>query len=248
MARKNNGSTEALVKTVKKALVVTVGEHPFTFSEHLTIMFETAELVNERPIGLKSLTPEDGTYLCPNDLLLGRSTSHVPQGPFDEQATNKSRHAFLQAIITNFWKRWTREVFPNLVIQPKWHVQRRSVKVGDTVLLQDSNVVRGEWKMGVITDTTASRDNRIRKVDVMYKRDNTSITVSRPVQKLIVLVPIDENSDKESENNPAANNQIVAMTGRVLTAQYQATISRKCSMMILTLNTLRRWTFHRSMR
>ena len=57
-------------------------------------------------------------------------------------------------------------MFPSLVIQPKWHVQRRGVKVGDVVLGQDSNLVRGEWKMGVISDVTASRDNRVRKVEV----------------------------------------------------------------------------------
>ena len=190
-----NGSTEALVKTAKRALLVTIGEQAFTFSEYLTIMFETAELINERPIGIKSLSPDEGTYLCPNDLLLGRSTSHVPQGHFNEKATNTSRYLFLQTIVNNFWKRWTREVFPNLVIQPKWHVQRRNVRIGDVVLLQDSNVLRGEWKMGTITDIYTSRDNHVRKAEVTYKRESTSITVSRPIQKLIILVPNESSSD-----------------------------------------------------
>ena len=46
-----NGSTEALVKTTKRALAVVVGDQAFTFSEGLTIMYEVAEIVNERPIG-----------------------------------------------------------------------------------------------------------------------------------------------------------------------------------------------------
>ena len=44
-------------------------------------------LVNERPIGRKQTSPGDGAYLCPNDLLLGRSTSRVPSGPFQATAT-----------------------------------------------------------------------------------------------------------------------------------------------------------------
>jgi hypothetical protein len=114
-----NGSTEALVKTVKKALEVTIGEHAFTFSEFLTIMFETAELVNERPIGRKPSDPGEGSYLCPNDLMLGRSTSRVPQGPFEDATNFVNRYKFIQSIMNNFWRRWSRENFPSLVIQPK---------------------------------------------------------------------------------------------------------------------------------
>ena len=66
-----NGSVEALVKTVKRALSVTIGEHIFTFGEFLTVLFEVAELVNEQPIGAKPASPNDSSYLAPNDLLLG---------------------------------------------------------------------------------------------------------------------------------------------------------------------------------
>jgi len=55
-----------------------------TFSEHQTVCFEVANLVNERPIGRHPTSPDDGTYLCPNDLLLGRATSQVPSGAFRE--------------------------------------------------------------------------------------------------------------------------------------------------------------------
>ena len=195
-----NGSTEALVKTTKRALAVVVGDQAFTFSEGLTIMYEVAEIVNERPIGKKPAEPSDGTYLCPNDLLLGRSSSRIPQGPFEDNTKTSDRFKFIQAVVNNFWKRWSREVFPALVIQPKWHVERRNVMEGDVVLVQDSNVVRGEWKMGIITKVTESKDGLVRKADVTYKRDSTSITVSRAVQRLIVLVPIDGEVDSSNSS------------------------------------------------
>ena len=52
-----------------------------SFSELQTVMFGAAQLVNQRPIGRHPTHPDDGSYLCPNDLLLGRASPEVPQGP-----------------------------------------------------------------------------------------------------------------------------------------------------------------------
>ena len=79
-----NGPSEALVKSITKVITVAIGESIMTFSELQTVCYETANLVNERPIGRHPTSPEDGAYLCPNDLLLGRSTPRVPGGPFRE--------------------------------------------------------------------------------------------------------------------------------------------------------------------
>ena len=79
-----NVATEALVKSVKRALHTIIGYQVLTFSEFQTVIYEASQLVNQRPIGRSPTQPDDGTYLCPNDLLLGRASSHVPQGPFKE--------------------------------------------------------------------------------------------------------------------------------------------------------------------
>ena len=187
-----NGATEALVKSVKRALNASIGETTLQFSELQTIMFEAAELVNERPIGVHPDSPEDGVYLCPNDLLLGRASNKVPQGPFMERTSDKYRFDFLQKLVTTFWKRWTRDVFPNLVMEPKWHVQQRNLKAGDVVLVQDANAVRGRWKMALVEASKVSADGKVRRVDISYKSaEGTRITVERAVQRLIVLVAND---------------------------------------------------------
>ena len=186
-----NGATEALVKTVKRALNAVAGEHVFCYSELQTLLFEAAQLVNQRPIGLKPTQPNDGSYLSPNDLLLGRASPDVPQGPFKDRCSHKYRFDFVQRTVQCFWKRWTREIFPALVINPKWHVERRDVQKGDVVLIDDANEFRGKWTMGVIVETIPSLDGRIRRVKVMYKNPNE--TVERAVQKLIVLVPVNED-------------------------------------------------------
>lgn len=188
-----NGAAEALVKSVKRSLSCAIGDQILSFSELQTCLFETAQLVNQRPIGSKPCEPNQGGYLSPNDLLLGRSTSEVPQGPFKERASLSYRFDFIQSIVNSFWKRWSRDVFPNLVIRPKWHTKCREVKVGDIVILQDSNVVRGEWKKAIVTETMRSEDGLVRRIILEYTSGSTRIKVERPVQKVIVLVPVDES-------------------------------------------------------
>lgn len=70
-----NGVSEALIKSVRGAITLAIGESVMTFSELQTVCFEAGNLINERPIGRHPTSPDDESYLCPNDLLLGRSTS-----------------------------------------------------------------------------------------------------------------------------------------------------------------------------
>ena len=187
-----NGATEALIKTTKRALTASIGENVLSFSEFQTAMFEAGQLVNQRPIGRLPNNPEEGTYLCPNDLILGRASSTIPQGEFKARSSLKHRLDFIQSLVNTFWKRWTREVFPNLVIQPKWHTESRNLQKGDIVLVQDSNLVRGQWKLALVERTELSKDLLVRKVAVSYRTAaGTRQEIERPVQRLILLVPVD---------------------------------------------------------
>ncbi|KAL9953949.1 hypothetical protein ACROYT_G041431 [Oculina patagonica] len=192
----------ALIKSIKRAITLAIGENVLTFSELQTIYFEAANLVNERPIGRHPTTTDDGAYLCPNDLLLGRSTPRVPSGPFRESANPRHRFEFVQNIVNGFWKRWTRDFFPSLLVRQKWHTSHRNVKVGDIVLIQDSNQIRGNWKLGRVTKAHESKDGKVRKVEVQYKNPKPNepvrtyagrgfVTVERPVQLLVIVVPVD---------------------------------------------------------
>ena len=188
-----NGAVEALVKCAKRALTAAIGEQVLTFSDLQTVMFEVSQIPNQRPIGSHPKHPDEGTYLCPNDLLLGRSTSNIPQGPFKERSSNKFRFDFIQSIVGAFWRRWTREVFPNLVIHPKWHTEHRNLQKGDVVLVQDANLVRGKWRMAIVANPIRSEDDKVRRAVLSYKSENnTRIEIERTVQRLILLVPADE--------------------------------------------------------
>ena len=197
-----NGVSEALIKSTKRAITAAISESILTFSELQTVCYEAANLLNERPIGRHPTSPDD-KYLCPNDLLLGRSTSRIPNGPFTHSTDPRRRFEFIQMITDNFWKKWTRDYFPSLLIQQKWHTAHRNLKVGDVVLIQDSNLIRSQWKLGKVSKTFEGQDGKVRKVQVQYKNPKPGepvlkyngrgyVTIERPVNKLVVLLPNDE--------------------------------------------------------
>ena len=117
-------------------------------------------MINERPIGIKPSGVEDGPYLCPNDLLLGRTSGKIPFQKFDLNVSNKKRFLYIQQLVDAFWKKWTTFYFPSLIIQSKWHHEFRNMMVGDVVLIQDSKVLRGQWKLGKISEVYPGVDNK----------------------------------------------------------------------------------------
>ena len=96
----------------------------------------------------------------------------------------------------------------DLVVQQKWHVDRRNLQKNDVVLIQDNSSLRGRYKMGIVTDVFPSDDGKIRSVEVSYKNiqggesyDGVKYTsVTRPVHKLVVIVPAEEQGDDDSNN------------------------------------------------
>ena len=62
-----NGCTERLIRSVKRCLVLTIGTNILNFQELQTVFYECANVMNERPIGLKN---SDHTYFSLNQLLL----------------------------------------------------------------------------------------------------------------------------------------------------------------------------------
>ena len=109
-----NGCTERLIRSIKRCLMHTIGLNILTFSELQTMYFECANLLNERPIGLKD---DSHTYFCPNDLILGRASSNAPGGNFTGELNPKKRFQFIQDLTQQFWNRWHTHYFDSMIIE-----------------------------------------------------------------------------------------------------------------------------------
>ena len=186
-----NGCAEALVKSVKIAIKKAMGETTLTPFELYTLLLEVANVVNQRPIGRIPNDPDDGAYICPNDMLLGRASPQVPQGPFKETKDPCKRVEFLQKFVDSFWRRWTRDVFPSLFPRKKWNTTTRDVQVNDIVMVADDNAVRGKWTIGRVTKVYPGKDKRVRNVTVITSGKEHD----RPITKIAVIHPA-ENTEE----------------------------------------------------
>ena len=195
-----NGCSESLIKSVKRCMRGAIGTSILTFSELQTAVFEIANLLNERPIGTKTVDPDQGSYLCPNDLLLGRTTLVAPVGQWINVENHRLRLEFLAAVTNAFWKKWIRDYFPTLIVRRKWHTATRNLCEGDVVLVQDSNAIRGTWRLAQVSEAHKGRDGKVRTVTLCYKHQspNKGYTgvqdskINRSVHRLVLLLPIEE--------------------------------------------------------
>ena len=196
-----NGCCESLVRLVKQGLTRVIGDSVLTFGELQTVLYEVANMMNERPIGVKPGNCIDlGTYLCPNEITLGRASAGVPHGDFDVKDDPNKRFKFISELVDGFWKKWQRDYFPGFLLRTKWHSSRRNIRVGDIVLIQDNNAVRGTWYLAQGLETEPGRDGIVRNVRLRYKLCKAGIhykgvddkTTYRYVHRLVVLLPVEE--------------------------------------------------------
>ena len=191
---------------MKRLLHLSVGDTRVTPVELQTILFETANICNERPLGL-SKPREDGTYtlITPNQLLLGRSQNILPD---DANIANdlpmSSRYRLVNHVTSVFWSQWSVHVSPGLLVRQKWHEKTRNLQVGDLVMIADSSKLKSKYKLGVVEDTHVSRDGIVRSATLRYcnvDKDQrgmdvaTTVHVKRSVQRLVLIMPIEEMSD-----------------------------------------------------
>ena len=166
LAPHQNGCSESMVNSIKTALKKSIGDTVLAPFELYTCLLETANLVNQRPIGRVPDDPDDGSYLCPNDIIVGRATNTVPQGPFRQTKNPRHRFEVCQKIVDSFWKKWSRDVLPRLVPRKKWTTEMRNVRVDDFVVVADPNAVRGKWTVGRVREVYPGADSRVRNVEV----------------------------------------------------------------------------------
>ena len=166
-----------------------------------TALFEVAGLLNERPIGTKTNDPQEGSYLCPNDLLLGRTRASAPLGMWMQCGNDKRRLDVVNEIVTHFQKKWLLQYFPTLIVRKKWHTEARNLCVGDVVIVQpDKKEFHGHWKLAQVCSTKEGRDQKVRSVTLRYKQQGhgktykgvEDTTIERSVHRLVLILPVED--------------------------------------------------------
>ena len=87
-------------------------------------------------------------------------------------------------------------------MRQKWHTARRNVKANDIVLVQNPNLLRGQWTMGRIKQVFPSEDGYVRRCKIACHTPSENPndylpckTLERPTNKLVVLIASDDVQD-----------------------------------------------------
>ncbi len=154
----------------------------------LTALAEAERIVNDKPIALIYDDPQQPKALRPSDLLILRSNSGLTTGdiPLREKMTERWNQA--QLLAATFWKQRRREYLPTLQATNKWLKPHRNLKPGDVVLVSKTDGPRGQWLLGVVSETFPGMDGLVRQA--MFKT-NAGL-VRRDVRSLCLLEEAEE--------------------------------------------------------
>ena len=108
----------------------------------------------------------------------------------------------------DFWEEKIQLYAPTLVIQRKWNVNTRNLRLGDVVIVADINVLRGQYRLGMVKEVFPDVEGKVRRVLDTYKNVrvgnieqkyygvSNTVTVSRSAHRLALLVPVDYSKDE----------------------------------------------------
>lgn len=147
-------------------------------------MTHVEAILNSRPLTACSDDSKDENPLTPNQILLLRDESCLPQGVFTKNDMyGRRRWRKAQYLADQFWKRWLREYLPQLQERSKWNRPQRNVAIGDIVLVVKKNVSRGTWPLARVLEVHKAKDGYVRSVKIKTR----SSILTRPVNKLCLL-------------------------------------------------------------
>ena len=220
-----NGIAESMVKLTKRSIQTVMTDAILTYKEFADMLPQIADIINARPLGVQSVEGDDFLApITPNHLLHGRADDAVDYdddeefvGP--EKLTRRAR--YVARVLDDWWTIWFQTVFPKLVPSYKWLQKCRAVSVGDVCLMKYAGIKKGTYTLGKVIERKVSKDGLVREVKLQYSiRDHTCKnkanpkrvikTIVRPVQSLVVIVPVDGHDDRDDSGlqNPQEDGQI----------------------------------------
>lgn len=178
------GAWERLIRSIKTSLKATLKERAPREEVLTTLLAEAENMANTRPLTHVSVEPGCPEGLTPNHFLLGAS-SNMPQiGMFDDSDFYLKRQwRIAQRLADQYWRRWVKEVLPDLLPRQKWHEEHRNLQVGDLVLVADPNAPRNHWARGIVQEVRPGTDGRVRTALIKTK----SNVLVRPAARLVRL-------------------------------------------------------------
>ena len=206
-----NGLAESRVKAAKHTLSTVMQETALTYAEMVNLLYRVANIINDRPLGVKTLTNDDLVPLTANHLLLGRAASHISHHDFIEELVESEdinlthRQAYMQSLLKAWWDLYYIQVFPNLLPFRKYKdsQRHRNFQQGDVCFLKYDSKVQPSYRLCRVVKVLPDDTGTVRTVEVALRPRNKKekllpykykkpFIIPVGVQRLALLVPTDE--------------------------------------------------------
>lgn len=205
------GGWESSVKLVKHHLKRVLGEVHLTFEDFNTLIVEIEAVVNSRPLWSVPTKPDEYEPLTPGHFLVFRPLNALPEGSVDHLPINRlNQYQYLQRLLSEFWKLWSREYIHSLQVRKKWLESKPNIQKNQLVLIADDNQLPTQWKIGKIVEVFYGPDDLVRVADVKIAdpaapEDKFYCKVYRRAIHRLSVLPIIDNQTAE-EDQPVEHN------------------------------------------
>ena len=139
---------------MKRSLRKVLGNARLTFDELLTVLIEIESSLNTRPLTY-DYDEVNGEVLTPSQLIYGRRINSLPDRVVEgnpEEISSRERYKYVTTKLLHFWNRWKWEYLVDLreFHRSNARKQGRRIELGNVVIVQDNNQMRGKWKLAVV--------------------------------------------------------------------------------------------------
>lgn len=179
----SGGVWERLIRIIKRILNKTLKDTAPRVETLRSLLIEAENIINSRPLTDIPISSFEDEPLTPNHFLIGCVNSTQTPSNSDENICLRKQWRIAQNLKDRFWKQWVRDYLPQLIQMPKWRENHISIKVGDIVIIFDSNLPRNQWLKGRIKKVYPAKDGIIRFADI----ETSTGIIRRPTSKLAVL-------------------------------------------------------------
>ena len=187
------GQFERLVGLVKRALYKSIGRASLFWNELEEVLLDVEITLNNR---LLDYIEDDIQLpiLTPCAMMFGQPRLVPEENPDEGDIDLRKRVRYLHRCKDVLWNRWTGEYLKSLRERHnlKHKTKEITVKLGDVVLIQDSERNRGKWNIGIVVKLFPGRDGVVRAVRLRAGRSY----LERAVQHLF---PMELSCDQERE-------------------------------------------------
>jgi hypothetical protein len=103
-----------------------------------------------------------------------------------------------------------------LLKHKKWYKYKRDARMGDFVLQKDETAAGQTYKYARIIKVHGGTDGRVRSADIEYKipGENKFRVSTRPIHKIVLAVPVEEQTMEEAERSGAIEENKLAHKAR----------------------------------